>query len=63
MFFSELKVTPEMIVRFRDEIGLFLKDFGCQSGQINKTMLIFEELFMPIYDRNSRKKVLAECTI
>ena len=57
----EFQVLPDKIVRVRDEIGEAMKANGCPPRQIDQTMLIFEELFMLIYDNNPGKVLLAEC--
>lgn len=59
----EFKVTPGTITQVRDEIGARLKDCSCSERQINRTMLIFEELFMLIYENNPGRTVLAECAV
>ena len=57
----EFQVLPDKIVRVRDEIGEAMKANGCPPRQIDQTMLIFEELFMLIYDNNPGRVILAEC--
>ena len=47
----------------RDEIGEKLRKCGYSAGTVNRTMLLFEELFMLIYDHNPGRKVLAECSV
>ena len=59
----EFKVSPDAIIKARDEIGILLKDSSCSDKQINRTMLIFEELFMLIHDCNPGKTILAECLV
>ena len=58
----EFAVLPDKIVSVRDEIGEALSEF-CDANQINRVMLIFEELFMLIYDKNKGRKVRAECMV
>ncbi len=57
----EFQVLPDKIVRVRDEIGEAMKANGCPPRQIGQTMLLFEELFMLIYDNNPGRVILAEC--
>ena len=59
----EFQVLPDKIVYVRDEIGEALKANGCPPRQIDRTMLLFEELFMLIYDNNTGKVLLAECMV
>ena len=59
----EFRVLPDAIVKVRDEIGSALKENGCPNQKINRAMVIFEEMFMLIYDCNAGKKVYAECTV
>ena len=40
-----------------------MKESGCSDQLMNRTMFIFEELFMLIYDCNPAKTVYAECTV
>ncbi len=40
-----------------------MKESGCSAQLINKTMVIFEELFMLIADRNPGRTVHAECAV
>lgn len=61
--FYEFRVLPDEIVKARDQIGEALKENGRSGGQINRTMVIFEEMFILIYDCNPGKKVYAECTV
>lgn len=59
----EFRISPERITRVRDQIGRTLKDNACTDRQINRAMLIFEELFMLISECNPGKTVLAECAV
>ncbi len=63
MLMFEFPVRPDAVVHVRDQIGEALQEHACPAGQINRAMLIFEELFMLIYDCNPGRKVLAECTV
>ena len=58
----EFAVLPDKIVSVRDEIGEALNEF-CDTNQINRVMVIFEELFMLIYDKNKGRNVRAECMV
>ena len=59
----EFCVLPETIANIRNQIGTAMKESGCSDRLMNRTMLIFEELFMLIYDCNPAKTVRAECTV
>ena len=59
----EFRVTPDAIIRARDQIGDALKRCACPDRQINRTMLLFEELFMIVHECNPGRTVLAECTV
>ena len=59
----EFPVKPENVVAVRDQIGEALKENACPERQTKRTMLLFEELFMLIYDNNPGRTVLAECAV
>ena len=59
----DFAVSPETVVRVRDEIGAALKECACPDRLANRVCLTFEELFMLIYDSNPGKTVLAECLV
>ena len=59
----ELCVLPETIANVRDQIGITMKKNGCSDQLMNRTLFIFEELFMLIHDCNPKKTVHAECTV
>ena len=59
----EFTVQPDTVVQVRDRIGAALKESACPEAQVNRTMLLFEELFMLIYDCNPGRTVLAECAV
>ena len=59
----EFEVTPEAVISTRDRIYQTLKDDGKSDKTVNRVMILFEELFMLIYDLNPGKKVLAECIV
>ena len=59
----EFRVRPDAITNIRDQIGQALKENGCSERLINRSMFIFEELFMLIHDCNTGKKVYAECAV
>lgn len=59
----EFRVTPEAVVEARDRLGDMLKKSGCPERQVNRAMLLFEELFMRIHDCNAGRTVLAECAV
>ena len=59
----QVRVTPENITAVRDRIGEDLRACACPGPLASRAMLIFEELFMLIYDHNPDKTVLAECAV
>ena len=59
----EFRVLPDIITNVRDQIGETLREFGCSDRLIGRTIFVFEELFMLIYDCNPEKKVQAECMV
>ena len=59
----EFRVQPDAVANVRDQIGLALKESGCPTRLINRSMFIFEELFMLVYDYNPGKTVYAECSV
>lgn len=63
MVLFEFDVTPDSIIRTRDEIERTLKKAKCPPKTVLRTMLLFEELFMVVYEKNPGKTVLAECSL
>ena len=61
--YYEFSVLPETVAGVRDKIGSALKERGCADRLINRSMVIFEELFMLIYDCNPGRVVRAECSV
>ena len=59
----EFSVLPDAVVTVRDQIGTAMKESGCPDRLINRTIVIFEELFMLIADRNPGRTVHAECAV
>lgn len=59
----EFRVDPDSIVVTRDRIGDTLRNSGHGNTTINRVMVLFEELFMLVYDLNPNKSVLAECIV
>ena len=59
----EFEVRPELITATRDQIGETLKNNGRSNITVNRVMMLFEELFMLVYDLNPEKTVLAECIV
>ena len=59
----EFDATPDSIVKARDRIGDALKRSACPDRQTNRAMLLFEELFMLVYECNIGRTVLAECAV
>ncbi|MBO6092632.1 MAG: hypothetical protein J6P40_03255 [Oscillospiraceae bacterium] len=59
----EFRISPNSIIQVRDQIGNTLKKNACPDGKMNRTMVIFEELFMLICECNTGRTVLAECAV
>ena len=59
----EFCVLPDTVTYVRDQIGSAMRESSCSDRLISRSMLIFEELFMLIYDCNPGKTVLAECAV
>ncbi|MBQ9612342.1 MAG: hypothetical protein IJV14_07100, partial [Lachnospiraceae bacterium] len=59
----ELDVTPQEIIRVRDEAGKYLLEKNISSNTVNRCMLLIEEFFMLIYDRNGNDAVQGECIL
>ena len=59
----EFEVRPELITATRGQIGETLKETGRSSSTVNRVMMLFEELFMLVYDLNPGETVLAECIV
>ena len=56
-------VEEQSIMETRDLIGNAVEDLGFDERTVNRTMLVFEELFMLIYEKNPGVKVQAECAL
>lgn len=59
----EFDVKPGEIVKTRDEIEALLLNGSFSRKSVMNAMLIFEEFFMTVYDKNPGRDVCAECTI
>jgi hypothetical protein len=59
----EFEVRPDLITETRNQIGEALKDSGQSSRTVNRVMVLFEELFMLVYDLNPGKTLLGECIV
>ena len=59
----EFEVRPDSIVWIRDRIGRQLEENGCSGRCRNRTMLLFEEFFMYLYESGPDRKILAECFV
>ena len=59
----ELDVTPQEIIRVRDEAGKYLLEKNISSNTVNRCMLLIEEFFMLIYNRNGNDAVQGECIL
>ncbi len=62
-YLFEFPVQPEDITGTRDRIGKLLGERGFDKGSVTQVMLLFEELFMFIYDENLGGGICAECAI
>ena len=56
-----LTVEPKEIIDTRDQIGVALSGRGFDKRTVNRVMLLFEELFMLIHEKNQDTRILAEC--
>ena len=59
----ELSVTPEEIVKARDDLEKALMDEGFVRRDVMRFVRLFEESFMLVYDNNPGSEVSAECEI
>ena len=59
----EFEVSSDEIIRIRNEAEAGLKAFGYKNSTINKVMLLIEEIFTLISDKNKGDTVQAECTL
>ena len=62
-YLFEFEVSPEEIVKTRDSAGAILAESGYEKQSVNRVMVLFEEIFMLIYEKNKDERVLAECSI
>ena len=58
-----LTVCPEDIVRVRDEAGDFLAAEGLGPKTVNHVMLLIEETFMMVLEKNPGRHVRGECSL
>ena len=60
----DFPIDPKKIMSTRDEIGKELTDNGFDNKTVNCVMLLFEEIYMMIYEHNEKKDRLeGECAI
>lgn len=59
----DVVLTPENVIKLRDDAEKFLFERSIPSKTINKIMLLIEETGMTIIEHNKGKKILAEYTI
>ncbi len=59
----ELELGPDSIIRTRDRIGERLTSMDIPPKAVNRVMLLFEELTMLLFEKNTRKDILCECVI
>ena len=62
-FIFEYRICPDEIVRNRDLLEQTLKENGIEQKKIAKTMLIFEETLMLIYEKNAGSETMGECAM
>ena len=62
-YLFEFEVTPENIIHVQGELEHALKEAGCPAKSSMRVILLFEELFMMIHEKNPGTTVLAECFI
>ena len=56
-------VDADAIVNTRDQVGEALEARGFDVKTVYRAMLLFEEMFMLVYEKNSGERVQAECAI
>ena len=61
--FYEFVVNPKNIAVAIEKVDTLLKNNNCSLIAINRSELIFEELYMMVYNKNKDKTVYAEATI
>lgn len=61
-YLYEFQVLPEEIVRTRDSAEDVLMESGYERQSVARAMLLFEEIFMMISEKNKDTKVFAECS-
>lgn len=61
--FYEFVVNPKNIAVAIEKVDTLLKNNNCSLITINRTELIFEEIYMMVYNKNKDKTVYAEATI
>ena len=59
----DLLLTPESVMRIRDEAADFMASKNIPDSTVKRIMLLIEETGMMIIERNPGRKVLAEYTI
>ncbi len=59
----DLTVEPYSILKVRNEIGEALEARSYNHSTANRVMLLFEELFVLIYEKNGENKIQGECTL
>ena len=59
----DLSVDPDSIVKTRDAIGDELTAHAYDKPTVNRVMLLFEELFMLLFEKNGETRIQGECTL
>ena len=62
-FLFDLEAIPERIAAVRDELQQLLEEFRFSSSSVIRLLLMFEETFMMIRDRNEGRRVSCECSL
>ena len=58
-----LIATPSAVVETRDSIGKALEKRGYDRRTVNRVMLLFEEMFLLIREKNTDNEVQGECSL
>ena len=59
----DLMLNPDSVVEVRDKIGEALDKHGYDRRTVNRAMLLFEELFMLLIEKNGEGKYYGECVL
>ena len=62
-FLFDFKIEPEHIMSTQTEVESVLRSEGIEIAARMRCTLLFEEVFMEIYDRNHGKSISGECAL